>query len=77
MPTTQELTPEQQKWAIIYPIYIDAKKTRAEGRRIGTSKACENPTINEIVTVCNALKIEAIAEVCHTLIIKRRVNQTK
>lgn len=60
----QELTAAQKEWAVIYPVFIDAKKTRAEGRRIGTEKACDSPTINEIVTVCNALKIEAIAEVC-------------
>ncbi|CAL5434807.1 unnamed protein product [Camellia sinensis] len=43
-----------EKWIILYPIYINSKKTIAEGRRISTSKACENPTCAEIVLIRHA-----------------------
>ncbi|WOL06984.1 signal recognition particle 19 kDa protein-like [Canna indica] len=46
-----------KKWNIIYPVYINSKKTVAEGRRISTAKACENPTCIEIGDCCNYLKI--------------------
>ena len=63
MPAHQ-ITAEETKWAIIYPVYVDAKKSRAAGRRVGVEKACDNPTANEIVDVCHGLKLEAFAEVC-------------
>ncbi|XP_028056853.1 signal recognition particle SEC65 subunit-like [Camellia sinensis] len=46
-----------KKWIILYPIYINSKKTIAEGRRISTSKACENPTCAEIGDCCSHLKL--------------------
>ncbi|BDA43647.1 probable signal recognition particle 19 kDa protein [Coccomyxa sp. Obi] len=51
------------KRVIIYPAYIDAKKTIAGGRKITKQKACENPTAVEIVDCCNmALKLQAELE---------------
>ncbi|KAF5938273.1 hypothetical protein HYC85_025779 [Camellia sinensis] len=49
-----------KKWIILYPIYINSKKTIAEGRRISTSKACENPTCAEIGDCCSHLKLPLI-----------------
>ncbi|XP_010925959.1 signal recognition particle 19 kDa protein [Elaeis guineensis] len=46
-----------KKWAVIYPIYINSKKTVAQGRRISVAKACENPTCIEIGDCCNYLKL--------------------
>ncbi|RRT37551.1 hypothetical protein B296_00053141 [Ensete ventricosum] len=46
-----------KKWKVIYPVYINSKKTVAEGRRIGVTKACENPTCIEIGDCCSYLKI--------------------
>ncbi|WOL16350.1 signal recognition particle 19 kDa protein-like [Canna indica] len=51
-----------KKWNIIYPVYINTKKTVAEGRRISTTKACENPTCIEIGDCCNYLKIPFAVE---------------
>lgn len=51
-----------KSWNIIYPIYINSKKTIAEGRRIGASKACENPTCIEIADCCKHLKIPCAIE---------------
>ncbi|PKA58108.1 Signal recognition particle 19 kDa protein [Apostasia shenzhenica] len=56
---------EQQsfkKWNIIYPIYINLKKSIAEGRQNSASKACENPTCIEIGDCCNHLKIPCAIE---------------
>ena len=53
-----------KKWIVLYPIYINSKKTIAEGRRISTSKACENPTCAEIGDCCTHLKIPFAIEVC-------------
>uniref|UniRef100_A0A7N0UXB8 Signal recognition particle 19 kDa protein n=1 Tax=Kalanchoe fedtschenkoi TaxID=63787 RepID=A0A7N0UXB8_KALFE len=55
--------PNIKKWVVFYPIYINSKKTIAEGRRIGTSKACENPTCVEIYDSCKYLNIPAAIEI--------------
>lgn len=55
--------PNIKKWMVLYPIYINSKKTIAEGRRISAAKACENPTCLEIVDCCNYLKIPSAIEV--------------
>jgi signal recognition particle subunit SRP19 len=52
-----------KRWVIIYPAYIDAKKTLREGRRIPKEKAVENPTLPEIQQVLALLNIEFIVEV--------------
>ncbi|XP_039120975.1 signal recognition particle 19 kDa protein [Dioscorea cayenensis subsp. rotundata] len=54
--------PNIKKWMVLYPIYINSKKTIAEGRRISAAKACENPTCLEIVDCCNYLKIPSAIE---------------
>jgi len=52
-----------KKWIVLYPVYINSKKTVAEGRRIGISKSCENPTCVEIGDCCNYLKLPFAIEV--------------
>ncbi|KAI5658816.1 hypothetical protein M9H77_27609 [Catharanthus roseus] len=51
-----------KKWIVIYPVYINSKKTIAEGRRINVSKACENPTCAEIHDCCLHLKLPSAIE---------------
>ncbi len=55
---------DMSRWVVIYPVYINSKKTLAEGRRISTSKACENPTVVEIGDCCQYLKLPCAIEVC-------------
>jgi hypothetical protein len=55
--------PNIKKWIVLYPVYINSKKTVAEGRRIGIAKACENPTCAEIGDCCNYLKLPYAIEV--------------
>ncbi|GLT59944.1 hypothetical protein SLA2020_327370 [Shorea laevis] len=47
--------PNVKKWIVFYPVVINSKKTVAEGRRIGLSKSCENPTCAEIGDCCGYL----------------------
>ncbi|GAU16724.1 hypothetical protein TSUD_199660 [Trifolium subterraneum] len=55
--------PNIKKWIVLYPVYINSKKTVAEGRRIGIAKACENPTCAEIGDCCNYLKLPYAIEI--------------
>ncbi|KAL1334308.1 hypothetical protein AAHE18_11G167900 [Arachis hypogaea] len=55
--------PNIKRWIVLYPVYINSKKTMAEGRRIGLSKACENPTCAEIGDCCSYLKLPFAIEI--------------
>ncbi|XP_057731263.1 signal recognition particle 19 kDa protein-like isoform X2 [Arachis stenosperma] len=55
--------PNIKRWIVLYPVYMNSKKTMAEGRRIGLSKACENPTCAEIGDCCNYLKLPFAIEI--------------
>jgi signal recognition particle subunit SRP19 len=58
-----ELRSSIKKWKIIYPVYLNSKKTVAEGRRIAITKACPDPTCIEIADSCAYLKIPCAIEV--------------
>ncbi|KAK9830565.1 hypothetical protein WJX72_012525 [[Myrmecia] bisecta] len=48
---------------IIYPSYLNSKKTVAEGRRLPVSKGCEHPSAPEILDCCiKHLKLQAELE---------------
>jgi len=49
---------EGDRWVVIYPIYINAKKSRSEGRRISTQGAVETPTLNEVVAALKKLGLQ-------------------
>ncbi|EEF43168.1 signal recognition particle 19 kDa protein [Ricinus communis] len=55
--------PNIKKWVVLYPVYINSKKTIAQGRRICTTKACENPTCVEIGDCCSHLKLPFAIEI--------------
>ncbi|XP_058095301.1 signal recognition particle 19 kDa protein-like [Magnolia sinica] len=55
--------PNIKRWVVFYPIYINSKKTLAEGRRISAIKACESPTCLEIGDCCKYLKLPFAVEV--------------
>ncbi|CAN6882955.1 signal recognition particle 19 kDa protein-like isoform X1 [Brassica napus] len=52
-----------KKWVVMYPVYINSKKSVAEGRRISLSKACENPNCIEITDCCKHLKLPSAVEI--------------
>jgi len=53
---------DECRFICIYPAYINAKKTRAQGRRVGKSKAIDNPTINEIRDILENAGLKVILE---------------
>ncbi|XP_023692331.1 signal recognition particle 19 kDa protein isoform X1 [Paramormyrops kingsleyae] len=53
---------DKERFICIYPAFINSKKTIAEGRRIPTEKAVENPTCCEIRDVLSAAGMNAFVE---------------
>lgn len=51
-----------QPTTIIYPSYIDAKKTKRQGRRLGRAFCVDSPILEEIKKACEILKIECEIE---------------
>jgi signal recognition particle subunit SRP19 len=59
---------------ILWPVYFDVEKTRAEGRKISKSIAVKSPTLHEIERACQALGLDpqVRSEVCYP---RRRLRQ--
>ncbi|PSP23717.1 signal recognition particle protein Srp19 [Halobacteriales archaeon QH_10_65_19] len=47
---------------VIWPVYLDATKTRAEGRRVSTELAVEDPTVDEIAQAVQQVGYDAVIE---------------
>ena len=47
---------------VIYPAYLDAEKSRNEGRRVPESLAVEEPTVDEIASAVRQVGYEAVIE---------------
>uniref|UniRef100_A0A1I7T0V9 Signal recognition particle 19 kDa protein n=1 Tax=Caenorhabditis tropicalis TaxID=1561998 RepID=A0A1I7T0V9_9PELO len=52
----------KKRWVVIYPAYIDKKKTAKQGRRISKLLAVENPTSVEIHDVLAAVGFNPLLE---------------
>lgn len=46
----------------LYPVYFDAGRTRAEGRRVSRALAVSNPLAREIVNACRDLRLQTLFE---------------
>lgn len=46
----------------LYPVYFDASRTRAEGRRVPRSLAVASPLAREIVNACRDLRLQTVFE---------------
>ena len=53
---------DQCRFICIYPAYLNAKKTRAQGRRVAKSKAIENPNCNEIRDILENAGLQVVIE---------------
>ncbi|KAI1731184.1 SRP19 protein [Ditylenchus destructor] len=42
---------DESRWVVIYPLYINSKRTVAGGRRIAKEKCVEDPTCQEIADI--------------------------
>ncbi|MFB6194977.1 MAG: signal recognition particle subunit SRP19 [Haloplanus sp.] len=47
---------------VIWPAYLDATKTRAEGRRVPLDEAVEDPTVDEIAEAVQQVGYDAVIE---------------
>ena len=47
---------------VIWPAYLDASRTRGEGRRIPRSNAVEEPTIDEIAQAVQQVGYDAVID---------------
>lgn len=44
-----------KSWVCLYPVYFDATRTRAQGRKVGRELAVENPLARDIVDAVQVL----------------------
>ncbi|MFD1634542.1 signal recognition particle subunit SRP19 [Haloplanus ruber] len=47
---------------VIWPAYLDATKTRAEGRRVPVDEAVDDPTVDEIAESVQQVGYDAVIE---------------
>ncbi|KKA30896.1 hypothetical protein TD95_004080 [Thielaviopsis punctulata] len=47
---------------VLYPIYFDAARSRADGRRVSKDLAVANPLARTIAEACSALKLQPLLE---------------
>lgn len=46
----------------LYPLYFDASRSRAQGRRVPLSLAVHNPLATEIISACAAIRLPSVFE---------------
>lgn len=46
----------------LYPVYFDASRSRAEGRRVSSKLAVRNPLAREIANACSRLRLPSLLE---------------
>jgi len=63
-PEMQQATDETpyKTFQCLYPVYFDAQRSRAEGRRVSKSLAVANPLASEIVKACASLGLSTVFE---------------
>ncbi|KAI1820020.1 signal recognition particle, SRP19 subunit [Xylaria intraflava] len=55
-----------KNYQMLYPIYFDAARTRAQGRRVPSNLAVKNPLAREIANACAALRLSPVFEAHRT-----------
>ncbi|VDN36570.1 unnamed protein product [Gongylonema pulchrum] len=53
---------DECKWICIYPLYLNSRKTIAQGRRVAKSKAVDSPTAQEIYDILTNAGMKAKIE---------------
>jgi signal recognition particle subunit SRP19 len=53
---------DKQRWKIIYPIYINAKKKVSEGRKLPVAQCVDRPSVYDIADMCTFLKLPFVIE---------------
>ncbi|XP_022798645.1 signal recognition particle 19 kDa protein-like [Stylophora pistillata] len=44
----------KDRWIVVYPAYLNSRRTVQQGRRVPKEKAADNPTVYEIRDVCQS-----------------------
>ncbi|KAJ7328178.1 signal recognition particle 19kDa [Desmophyllum pertusum] len=44
----------KDRWIVVYPAYLNSRRTVEQGRRVPKNKATDNPTVYEIRDVCQS-----------------------
>lgn len=53
---------DRSKWQIIYPAYINKKRTTAGGRKVALEIAVEDPKVDEMSKICEHFNIPSAIE---------------
>jgi signal recognition particle subunit SRP19 len=53
---------KSKHYQCLYPVYFDRSRTRAEGRRVGTELAVENPLAREMADAAASLGLQTVFE---------------
>ncbi|KAI1766846.1 signal recognition particle, SRP19 subunit [Hypoxylon sp. FL1150] len=62
-PQTQQIQASDIKdYQMLYPVYFDATRSRAEGRRVSRALAVANPLAREIAACCATLRLSPVFE---------------
>lgn len=59
---TQNDGMDRSRWQIIYPAYINRKRTTAMGRRVPLAIAVEDPQVDEMKKICDHFNVPASIE---------------
>lgn len=59
---TQDDRAVYAKFQCLYPVYFDASRSRAEGRRVSSGLAVKNPLAREIANACSRLRLQTVLE---------------
>lgn len=51
-----------KRWQVLYPLYFDSARSRADGRRVGMKHAIPNPLAREIVDAVQMLGLKTMFE---------------
>ncbi|KAI2783973.1 signal recognition particle, SRP19 subunit [Daldinia loculata] len=63
VPQAQQVQASDIKdYQMLYPVYFDLTRTRAQGRRVSKSLAVKNPLAREIAAACAALRLSPVFE---------------
>ncbi|KAI0843690.1 signal recognition particle, SRP19 subunit [Hypoxylon sp. FL0890] len=61
-PAQQVQASDIKDYQMLYPVYFDATRSRAEGRRVSKSLAVKNPLAREIAAACANLRLSPVFE---------------
>ncbi|KAI0845782.1 signal recognition particle, SRP19 subunit [Daldinia vernicosa] len=61
-PAQQVQASDIKDYQMLYPVYFDLTRSRAQGRRVSKSLAVKNPLAREIAAACAALRLSPVFE---------------